>query len=108
MGMRQILFVLAVLGALLAGWVPAMAATADVARPAAESVHAMHHAGHDEGEKEHGKAAAHPTACTACFAIAAGTIEAGTPGAKAPARLVPLSRHLTGLAPLPLDPPPRF
>ena len=99
--MRQLLFALAVLGAVLSGWVPAMAATLAAAQPAA--IHAMH------GEHEHGKTkpAAHPLACSACFAIEAGRLET-------PDRLSVLVGHvaaamprLHGHAPAPLDPPPR-
>ena len=103
---------LAILGALLSGWLPAMAATLHVAQPA--GVHSMHDMGEKIGGKkdgggEHGKTKpmAHPVACSACFAIEAERI---VPAGRL---LIPLERAsalspaLDGLALRPLDPPPR-
>ena len=105
--MRPFLFVLAILGALFSGWLPAMAATMTVGQPA--GAHAMHDRDGKNGGGEHGKTKpmAHPVACSACFAIEAERIEPA-------GRLLVLSERtplippaLAGLAPRPLDPPPR-
>lgn len=105
--MRHLLFVLALLGAVLAGWMPAMAATMSAAQPA--GMHAMHAMDADTGGDTQNKAKpmAHPVACAACFAIEAERLEA-------PGRILTPSTHLpaatpqlAGLAPHPLDPPPR-
>lgn len=105
--MRSFFFVLALLGAVLAGWMPAMAATMSVAQPA--GMHAMHVMdGENGGDTQNkSKPMAHPVACAACFAIEAERFEA-------PGRiLTPLSRlsavtpQLAGLALRPLNPPPR-
>lgn len=98
---------LALLGAVLSGWVPAMASTLAAAQPA--GMHAMHGMAAEDGGSEHGKSkpTAHPVACSACFAIEAERLET-------PRRLAEMSRHeaasppqLSGLSLRPLDPPPR-
>ena len=98
---------LALLGAVLSGWVPAMASTLAAAQPA--GMHAMHGMAAEDGSSEHGKSkpTAHPVACSACFAIEAERLET-------PRRLAEMSRHevaspplLSGLSLRPLDPPPR-
>lgn len=105
--MRNVLFVLAVLGAVFSGWVPAIAATLNAAEPA--GLHALHQMPGEHGGSEHdkSKAAAHPVACSACFAIEAARIEPRS-------RMLDISSHvsaampqLSGLALPPLDPPPR-
>lgn len=105
--MRQVLFVFAILGAILSGWVPAMAGALNAGQTA--GMHAMHQMAAEDGGSEHGKAkpSAHPVACSACFAIEAGRIEP-------PSRVIEVSSHvsaitpqLAGLALPPLDPPPR-
>lgn len=102
--MRQVLFALAILCAILSGWLPAMAATLAAAQPA--GLHAMHGT---TGQDEHGKAkpAAHPPACSACYAIAAGPLDAPAGLSSIASRLSAAAPRLDGLAPRPLDPPPR-
>lgn len=106
--MRQILLALALLGALLAGWMPAMAATMAVAQPA--HMHAMHAGAGKTGGEEEGKVKpmAHPVACAACFAIEAARLEAPDRIAGLSSRLPAATPQLAGLALRPLDPPPRF
>ncbi|AOF88351.1 hypothetical protein [Sinorhizobium sp. RAC02] len=106
--MRQILFVFAILGAVLSGWVPAIAATLSVAQPA--GMHAVHQMATEKDDSEHGntsKPAAHPVACSACFAIEAfglapvrQALDASSPASAAVPQLI-------GVALPPLDPPPR-
>lgn len=105
--MRQILFVLAILGAVLSGWVPAIAATLHAASPA--GMHAMHRTANEDGGGEHGKskAAAHPIACSACFAIEAGRLEPLNRALDIASRFSAETPQLAGLALSPLDPPPR-
>ena len=105
--MRQILFVLAILGAVFSGWVPAIAATLHAGQ--STSMHAMHRtAGEDDGS-EHGKAksAAHPLACSACFAIEAERLEPVSRALGVSSRVPAATPQLAGLALPPLDPPPR-
>jgi hypothetical protein len=108
--MRQILFVLALLGAVLAGWIPAMAATMTVAQPA--SMHAMHAMAGETGGEAEGKGTAkpmaHPVACAACFAIEAERLEAPGRISTLSSRLPAVTPQLAGLALRPLNPPPRF
>jgi hypothetical protein len=105
--MRPFLFVLAMLGALLAGWVPAMAATFDAGRIAAYDAHAGHQGHHGSGEDQHGKKALHPMACPACFAIPTTAIEAVPPLSFTSAYMSLRAPRFIGVEPLPLDPPPR-
>ncbi|MCJ8151583.1 hypothetical protein [Shinella sedimenti] len=103
--MRKIFLIFAILGAVLAGWVPAMAGTLHAARmPAAQAVHM-----HDHGSGEHGKTkpAAHPVACAACFAIEAGTLLPTNRRLDISARISSAEPRLAGRALSPLDPPPR-
>ncbi len=101
--MRQILLMLALVGAIVSGWVPAMTATLAAAQPT--GMHAMHDTTGEDDGREEGKS--HPIACSACFAIEAERLET-------PDRLSEMSSHipaatpqLAGLARRPLDPPPR-
>ncbi len=105
--MRQILFVLAILGAVLSGWVPAIAATLHAASPA--GMHAMHQTASEDGGSEHGKTkpAAHPVACSACFAIEAVRLEPMNRALDIASRFSAETPPLAGLALSPLDPPPR-
>lgn len=105
--MRQVVFVLAILGAVLSGWIPAVAATLAAAQPA--GMHAMHRMQEENGG-EHGKAkpAAHPLACSACFAIEAARLEPPDGRATLSSLLPATVAQLAGLTPPPLDPPPRF
>lgn len=108
--MRQMLLILALVGAIVSGWLPAMAATLDVARP--DAMHAMHQTVADESGSEHDehgktKPAAHPLACSACYAI-----EADQPDARS--RMISISSDISAAMPqlagmdlCPLDPPPR-
>lgn len=105
--MRHILLVLAVLGAVLSGWVPAIAATLNAGNAA--GMHATHQMQAEDGGSEHKKAkpAAHPVACSACFATEAERLE---PMSRPSAISSPVSAavaQLAGLALPPLDPPPR-
>ena len=112
--MRQILFVLALLGAVLAGWIPAMAATMTVAQPA--GMHAMHAMTGETGDtsadkgmdKGKTKPMAHPVACAACFAIEAERLETPARFSTLSSRLPAVTPQLAGLALRPLNPPPRF
>ncbi|WP_337182100.1 hypothetical protein [Shinella sp.] len=106
--MRQVVFVLAILGAVLSGWIPAVAATLAAAQPA--GLHAMHRVQEEKGGEEHGKAkpTAHPLACSACFAIEAARLEPSDGRATLSSRLPATVAQLAGLTPPPLDPPPRF
>ncbi|WP_119254418.1 hypothetical protein [Shinella zoogloeoides] len=105
--MRQVLFVLAILGAVLSGWVPAVAATMTAAQPA--GMHAMHHMAGEDGGGEHGKAkpSAHPLACSACFAIEAARLEPIGRDLDISSPVSAATPQLAGLALPPLDPPPR-
>ena len=98
---------LALVGALLSGWLPAMAATLEVGQPA--GLHAMHDMSHGHDGGEHGKAKpmAHPLACSACFAIEAGRIEPAGRIAVPAGRVAFAPPALAGLTLPPLDPPPR-
>lgn len=106
--MRQVLFVLAVLGALTSGWIPALAATLSAGQDA--GMHATHQKTHEKGHGEHGKAkpAAHPIACSACFAIEAQRLEPRGHVIDISSRMSAAMPRLAGRAPVPLDPPPRF
>ena len=108
--MRQILFVLALLGAVLAGWIPAMAATMTVAQPV--GIHAMHtmtgETGDTSANKGKAKPIAHPVACAACFAIEAERLETPARFSTLSSRLPAVTPQLAGLALRPLNPPPRF
>lgn len=105
--MRQILFVFAILGAALSGWVPVAAAALHGAQPS--GLHAMHTSGSDEagGDHDTSKRAAHPLACSACFAIEAVRIEPAARSVGVSDRLSAVVPQLAGLAHRPLDPPPR-
>lgn len=105
--MRQVLFLFAILGALLSGWLPAMAATLSVGQPA--SVHAMHDRDGKDGGGDHSKTKpmAHPVACSACFAIEAERIEPAGRLLVLSERTHAIASALAGLELRPLDPPPR-
>lgn len=105
--MRQALFILAVLGALVSGWIPAVAATLGAGQDA--GMHAMHRMTHEDGHGEHGKAkpAAHPLACSACFAIEAQRLEPRGRTLAISSRMTAAMPRLAGRAPVPLDPLPR-
>ena len=104
--MRQILFIFAILGAILSGWVPALAATLHVAQPA--GLHAMHQTtGAKGGEHDTSKPAAHPLACSACFAIEAARMEPPGRMSGLSDRFSAATPHLAGLLHRPLNPPPR-
>ncbi len=105
--MRQILFVFAILGAVLSGWVPVIAATLNAGQTA--GMHAMHQMAGEDGGSEHGKAkpAAHPLACSACFAIEAARLEPMNRTLDISGRVSAATPQLAGLALPPLDPPPR-
>ena len=105
--MRQILFIFAILGAILSGWVPAMAATLNAGQTA--GMHAMHQMAGEDGGSKHGKAkpSAHPVACSACFAIEAGRLEPLGRIAEVSNHVSAATPQLSGLALPPLDPPPR-
>jgi hypothetical protein len=106
--MRQIFLVLAILGAVLSGWVPAIAATLHAGQTA--GLHTMHQMAGEEDGSEHGKAkpAAHPVACSACFAIEAQRLEPVSLVLDISSRVSAAMPQLAGLALPPLDPPPRF
>ena len=105
--MRQVLFALAIFGALFSGWLPAMEATMQIAPPA--DVHDMHDMSARDDGGAHGKTRpmVHPVGCSACFAIEAERL------APAGRVLIALERTpatvsaLAGLVLRPLDPPPR-
>lgn len=99
--MRRLAFALAILGALLAGWLPALAASAGAAQAV---VHAGDHAGH---HGDHGKPAQHPVACPVCFAIVAQALETPRRQAVASARFSFAVAALDGLTLSPRAPPPR-
>lgn len=105
--MRQVLFVLAILGAMFSGWVPVVAAALNAAPQA--GMHAMHRTAENEGANaEHkGKAAAHPVACSACFAIEAARPAPLYRRLDISSRIPAATPRLAGLGPFPLDPPPR-
>lgn len=106
--MRQILFVFAILGAVLSGWVPAIAATLSIAQPA--GMHAMHQMTAEKDGSEHGgksKHAAHPVACSACFAIEAAGLDPVHQALDVSSHASAAVPQLVGLALPPLDPPPR-
>lgn len=105
--MRQVLFILAILGALFSGWIPAVAATLSAGQSA--GMHAMHQMTKEDGGSEHGKSkpAAHPLACSACFAIEAHRPEPRGRTLDISSRLSAAVPRLAGLALIPLDPPPR-
>lgn len=105
--MRQILFVLAILGAVFSGWVPAIAATLNAGQPA--GMHAMHQMAGEDGGGEHRKSkpAAHPVACSACFAIETQRLEPVSFALAISSRVSAAMPQLAGLALPPLDPPPR-
>ena len=105
--MRQVLFVLAILGAMLSGWVPVIAATVHAAPQA--DVHAMHRMAGNDGATtgDKGKAAAHPVACSACFAIEAERPAPLYRRLDISSRVPAATPRLVGLGPSPLDPPPR-
>lgn len=106
--MRQILFVFAILGAVLSGWVPAIAATLSIAQPA--GMHAMHQMATEKDDSEHGntsKSAAHPFACSACFAIEAVGLDPMNQALDVSSVASAAVPQLIGLALPPLDPPPR-
>ena len=104
--MRQVLLMLAILGALFSGWLPAMAATLNAAQPA--GAHAMHDmAGKNGGEHGKTKPMAHPVACSACFAIEAERLEPAGRVAVRSERSPAIVSALAGLQLRPLDPPPR-
>ena len=105
--MRQILFMLAILGAVFSGWVPAMASTLAAAQPA--GMHAMHGMATEDGGSEHGKSkpAAHPVACSACFAIEAERLQTPRRLADVSSPVSAVASPLSGLSLRPLDPPPR-
>ncbi|MCR6499283.1 hypothetical protein MUO32_09590 [Shinella sp. CPCC 101442] len=97
---------LAILGALFSGWLPAMAATLNAAQPA--GAHAMHDmAGKNGGEHGKTKPMAHPVACSACFAIEAERLEPAGRISVLSERTAIAPPALVGLEPHPLDPPPR-
>lgn len=104
--MRQVLFALAVLGAVLSGWVPAIAATLSVAQPSGLH-HAMHQTATEEDEHGKSKPAAHPIACSACFAIEAERLEPPNRVLDVSSRVCAAMPRFAGLALSPLDPPPR-
>ena len=105
--MRQVLFILAILGAVFSGWVPAVAATLSAGQPA--GMHAMHQMTNEDGGSEHGKSkpAAHPLACSACFAIEVQRLEPRDRTLDISSRLSAAVPALAGRALIPLDPPPR-
>ena len=99
--MRRLAFALAILGAMLAGWLPAMAASAGTG-PAV--IHAGDHRGH---HGDHDKAAQHPVACPVCFAVAAQAFETPPRQAAASVHLSFAMAALDGLTLSPRTPPPR-
>lgn len=104
--MRQVLLTLAILGALLSGWLPAMAATLSVVQPA--GVHAMHDmAGKNSVGHGKTKPMSHPVACSACFAIEAERLEPAGRVLVLSERSAAAPPALVGVEPRPLDPPPR-
>lgn len=106
--MRQILLIVAILGAVLSGWVPAVAATLSIAQPA--GMHAMHQMAKEKGDGEHGdksKPAAHPAACSACFAIEVSGLDPVRQALDVSSHTSTAVPQLIGLALPPVDPPPR-
>ena len=105
--MRQVLFVLAILGAMISGWVPVVAATLHAAPQA--GTHAMHPMAGDDGAAPgpKGKAAAHPVACAAWCAIEAERPAPLYRRLDSSGRVPAATPRLAGLGPFPLDPPPR-
>lgn len=103
--MRQFLLIFALLGAVISGWVPAMAATLHAAQPS--HTQTMHHGNDGSGEHGKSKPAAHPVACSACFAIESQKLEPANRLIDISARVSVTTPRLAGLALSPLDPPPR-
>lgn len=103
--MRQVLFVLAIVGAVLAGWMPAVAATLDAAPQA--GMHAMHHAPGGDDTQGKAKASVHPFACSACFAIEAARVTPPGHSLAVSSRIPSATPQFAGRGPCPLDPPPR-
>lgn len=106
--MRQILLVFAILGAVLSGWVPAVAATLSIAQTT--GMHAMHQMATEKGDSKHGeksKPAAHPVACSACFAIEVSGLDPVRQALDVSSPTSATVTQLIGLALSPRDPPPR-
>ena len=105
--MRQILFVLAILGAMFSGWVPSIAAALDAGQ--SPGLHAMHHMAEDDagGDRRPSKSAFHPLACSACFAIETGRIEPQKRRMAVSSRVSAATPRLAGVFLAPHDPPPR-
>lgn len=106
--MRQFLLVVAILGAVLSGWVPAVAATLSLAQPG--GMHALHQMAKKTGDGEHSdksKPAAHPVACSACFAIEVSALDSVRQALDVSSHTATAVPQLTGRALPPVDPPPR-
>lgn len=103
--MKRMMVILAVLGAVLSGWIPAMAATMTLGH----AVPAAHHASGTDSGTDHGKPAkaVHMTACSACFAIEATRIDERNRPVIIAARVSFATAPLDGLTVPPADPPPR-
>ncbi|MEW9616421.1 hypothetical protein AB3G45_21625 [Shinella sp. S4-D37] len=105
--MRQFLFVLAILGAVLSGWVPAIAATQHAAQTGMHAGHPVAGAAHGKAEQDRTNPAVHPMACSACFAIETAGPQPLQSRIGLSHRFTAAVRQLAGLALRPLDPPPR-
>lgn len=105
--MRQILFVLAILGAVLSGWVPVIAATQHAAQTGMHAGHPVAGATHGKAKHDRTNPAVHPMACSACFAIEAAGPQPLKNRIGMPHRFTAAVPQLAGLALQPLDPPPR-
>ena len=101
------LFVLALVGAVLSGWLPAISATMNAGQTT--GMHAIHQTDGENGKGEHGKSkpVAHPVACSACFAIEAARLEPLNRSLDISSRVSAATPQLAGLALRPLNPPPR-
>ncbi|QRM54452.1 hypothetical protein [Sinorhizobium sp. BG8] len=111
--MRRFFIVLAFLGAMLAGWMPAASMAAHSGHGTTTAI--THHdasAAHADGDRaspDHrtgGHPRLHPLLCAACFAV---TPDAGVsaPAPRALARVEGEATTLSGIDLPPLDPPPR-
>ena len=96
------LFVLALVGAVLSGWLPAISAAMNAGQ--ATGMHAMHQT---DGEDGKSKPVAHPVACSACFAIETARLEPLNRSLDISSRVSATMPQLAGLALRPLNPPPR-
>ncbi|WP_147272154.1 hypothetical protein [Phyllobacterium salinisoli] len=112
--MRRFIILIAVLGALVSGWLPALSATFDIGgghtMSGTETAHSLHRGSHEHGSRqsdERKDAAVHPMLCAACFALPAESGPALRKVAPVSAYGAALAQPLAGTVPSPLSPPPR-